>query len=78
MKVIAVSHNMKKGILDDDYTLYENGDVLHEFDNHIYPGGQNLKNTLTVDQLNESIKKRLLDAASDENKEIVRTILGLP
>ena len=38
-KVISVSHQMK-GILDDDYTLYDDGSVLHFYDKHTYPGGQ--------------------------------------
>jgi hypothetical protein len=36
---ISSSHTMK-GMLDDDYTLFESGKVLHEFDKHTYPGGQ--------------------------------------
>ena len=49
-KVLAYSPKMK-GDLDDDYTLYENGEVLHEFDKHRYPGGFNLKETLTAGRL---------------------------
>ena len=75
-KVIAVSHKMK-GDLDDDYTLYENGEVLHEYDKHRYPGGYNLTETLRADQLKDSVKERLLNAASAENKELVRGILGM-
>jgi len=41
-----------EGMLDDEYTLYESGKVLHEFDKHIYPGGQNLKEELLATQLN--------------------------
>ena len=75
-KPIAVSHNMK-GVLDDDYTLYEDGSVLHEYDKHTYPGGQNLRSELNVDQLSDNIKQRLFEASSDENKELVRKILKL-
>lgn len=77
MEVIAFSPGTKSGMLDDDYTLYKNGEVLHEYDRHNSPGGFNLRETLTIGQLDESVKKRLLDAASDENKELVQTILGL-
>lgn len=76
MKAIAVSHKMK-GELDDDYTLYENGEVLHEYDKNRYPGGFNLKETLSTDKLNDDVKYRLLEAAPTENKELVRKILGL-
>ncbi len=77
MIAIAVSRKMKKGELDDDYTLYENGEILHEYDKSKYPGGYNLKETLTIDKLGDDVKYRLLDAASTENKEHVRKILGL-
>ena len=75
-KVVSKSHKMK-GILDDDYTLYEDGSVLHFYDKHTYPGGQNIEENLTVDDLSLKIKKRLYDAASVENKELVRKILKL-
>lgn len=75
-KVISISHKMK-GVLDDDYTLYDDGTVLHEYDKHTYPGGQNLKATLTVAELSDTVKQRLLEAASDDNKALVRTTLNL-
>lgn len=76
MKIIAQSFKMK-GDLDDDYTLYENGEILHEYDRHRYPGGYNLKRTLSVEQIDNEIKMRLVNAASVENKALVREILGL-
>ena len=75
-KVISVSNEMK-GMLDDDYTLYDDGTVLHEYDKHTYPGGQNLKASLKVEDLSQSIKQRLYNAASDDNKELVRNTLKL-
>jgi len=77
MKILSISHKMRKGSLDDDYTLFENGDVLHEYDKSIYPGGQNYSDTYKVNQLSMEIKQRLLDASSDENRELVRNILGM-
>lgn len=76
-KTISVSHKMKAGVLDDDYTLYEDGTVLHEYDKHTYPGGQNLKESLTVADLSDVVKQRLLEAASDGDKELVRQTLKL-
>ncbi len=76
-KIIAVSHSMKGGVLDDDYTLYDNGEILHEYDKSIYPGGSNLSETLSVDELSLNVKERLLAEASDENKELVRSLLGM-
>lgn len=40
-RIIAYSSQMKNNNLDDDYTLYENGEIIHEYDAHAYPGGQN-------------------------------------
>ena len=36
-KAISISHKMKGGVLDDDYTLYDDGTILHEYDKHTYP-----------------------------------------
>lgn len=76
-KAISISHKMKGGVLDDDYTLYDDRTILHEYDKHTYPGGQNLKETLTVTDLSDEVKKRFLEAASDEDKELVRKMLNL-
>ena len=75
-KTISVSHKMN-GIQDDDYTLFEDGSVLHFYDKHIYPGGQNIEENLTVDDLSQKIKIRLYDSASIENKELVKEVLKL-
>jgi len=76
-KAISTSHKMKGGVLDDDYTLYDDGTILHEYDKHTYPGGQNLKESLTVADLSDELKQRLLEAASDGDKELVRKTLNL-
>jgi hypothetical protein len=75
-RILAYSPKMK-GDLDDDYTLYEDGEILHEYDRHRYPGGFNLKDKLTVDQLKVGIKERLLKATKEEDKELVKEILGI-
>ncbi|WP_129749230.1 hypothetical protein [Flavobacterium beibuense] len=75
-RIIAVSHKMN-GDLDDDYTLYEDGSVLHEYDRHRYPGGYNLKETLEAKNITDSAKERLLNASSEEDKELVKELLGL-
>lgn len=76
MKEIAYSSKMN-GQLDDDYTLYDNGEVLHEYDRNTYPGGYNLKTKLKASELSVEIKQRLLDSASPDNIELVKKILGL-
>lgn len=75
-KIISISSKMK-GVFDDDYTLYDNGEILHEYDKHMYPGGYNLSENLSVEEIGVHIKERLLSAASDEDKELVKNILGI-
>ncbi|MDT8413595.1 MAG: hypothetical protein RQ875_14105 [Vicingaceae bacterium] len=76
-KVVAVLHQMKKILLDNDYTLYDNGEVLHEFDNSTFPGGQGHSQILSAKGLKTEIKEKLLANASDKNKELVKSLLGL-
>jgi hypothetical protein len=75
-RVIAYSPKMK-GDLDDDYTLYEDGEVLHEYDRHRYPGGYNLKETLQADELKDSVKERLLNATKPADKDLAKELLGI-
>ncbi len=74
--IISISNKMK-GILDDDYTLYDDGSVLHFYDKHNYPGGQNIEEHLKASDLPQTIKLRLYESASDKNKELVKNILKL-
>jgi hypothetical protein len=75
-KVISISHRMN-GILYDDYTLYDDGTVLHQYDKHSYKGGQNLTDNLTVNDLSEVVKQTLIEAATNENREFVIKLLNL-
>lgn len=75
--LIAYSQRIKSGVFDDDYTLYDNGEILHEYDIHAYPGGYNLKDTLTVNELSDDVKERLLKGALAGREEIVKEILGM-
>ena len=74
-KILSSSHKMN-GDLDDDYTLYDDGSVIHEYDRHRYPGGYNLRETLRAKNLKDSVKDRLLNAASEQNKVLVKDLLG--
>ena len=76
-KIIVYSHEMQNGMLDDDYTLYDDGTVLHFYDDNIYPGGQNLKHTMQGPDLPQKIKMRLLNRASEENKHTVKKLLHI-
>jgi len=73
---IAVLSQMK-GVLDDDYTLFESGRILHEYDRHTHPGGQNLKEELTPDRISNDIKEKLLAKASEADRALVKTLLEL-
>lgn len=75
-RIIAYSPNMK-GDLDDDYTLFEDGSILHEYDAHRYPGGYNLKKNYSIQEVNHEVKRRLFEAAKPEEKDIVKKLLGL-
>ncbi|PIF71306.1 hypothetical protein [Flavobacterium sp. 2] len=76
LRILAYSPKMK-GDLDDDYTLFEDGSVLHEYDAHRYPGGYNLKRNYTSSEINQEVKYRLLEAAGPDDKETVKTLLNL-
>ena len=76
-KIISKSNNIRKGMLDDDYTLFDDGSVLHEYDDNIYPNGINKRRNLRAESLSEEVKQRLLDSSSEENKEITKQLLGL-
>lgn len=76
MRILSKFQSIKN-LLDDDYTLYENGEVLREYDANNYPGGQNLKQTLKANELKFEIKEKLLENASDDDKEVVKNLLEI-
>ena len=75
-RIIAVYSRMK-GMLDDKYTLYENGDVINIYDANIYPGNQDLKRLLNAKDLKEDVKEALLKNTAEENKELARALLEI-
>jgi hypothetical protein len=75
-RIVATSTNMR-GQLDDDYTLFESGKVLHEYDRHTYPGGQNLKAEMLAKDLSDEVKQRLFSATPAEDKELAKQLLGM-
>lgn len=77
MRIVSKALNITRKGLDDDYTLFENGEILHEYDKSRYPGGYNLKKKLTVNEIDEVIKRKLYDEASDEDKELAKRLLKL-
>lgn len=75
-RIIAVYSRMK-GILDDKYTLYDNGDVINIYDANIYPGNQDLKRLLKAKDLQSNIKEALLNNATEQNKALAKVLLEL-
>ena len=73
---IAHSFNTKKGTLDDDYTLFDNGEVLHDYDNSPYPGQFNLSETLSLDQVSSKVKDDFMKTASEDDIELVKQLLN--
>ena len=73
---IASSLSTKKGTLDDDYFLFDNGEVLHQYDNNPYPCQFNLSATLSIAQISDSVKDDFLKSASAEDLELVKSILN--
>ncbi len=76
-RLIAKSHRCVGG-LDDDYNLYEDGTVVHDYDTHHIGGnGYNKRSELRGSELNNNVKQRLLCAAEEANIELTRKLLGL-
>ncbi len=77
-KKISISNNTKIG-LDDDYILFENGEVLHQYDKYHsqFPDGYNWERKVNIDDLSINIKQRLFDSAIKEYKELARQLLKL-
>ena len=73
---IGYSHNMK-GMLDDDYTLYESGKIIHFYDKHTFPGGQNITQEVSADRLSEKVKQEILTSAKKKDKELVKQLLNI-
>ncbi len=76
-KQVLVISNKMRNQLDDEYILYDDGSIEHNYDDNIYPGSFNLTKNLKFSDINSSIKERLYLDASAENKEKVKTILSL-
>jgi hypothetical protein len=77
MITLATFFRTHKGELDDEYSLLEDGCIVHKFDKSRYPGDSNLQENLSHEQIDIEIKTQLLKAANDVNKEKVRNLLHL-
>ncbi|MBW4671243.1 MAG: hypothetical protein KME60_28430 [Cyanomargarita calcarea GSE-NOS-MK-12-04C] len=59
--------------LDDDYTLYEDGQVRHYYDQNMYSHSH--EDWLKAQTLSDDIKKKLLNKCPEELKEKTKTLL---
>ncbi len=59
-KLLISIEKTKQGIHGDNWHLYENGEVIHEYDRHSYKGGYNLKDTYLANEIPERIKKEFI------------------
>lgn len=62
-----------RGTLDDDYTFYDDGSVLREYDQSAYQ--LNLEDELNAYEISEHRKEKLLEKCSDKHKEKLKQLL---
>jgi hypothetical protein len=62
-------------MLDDDYTLYEDGRVKHFYDRNQW--SLNNEEWLDASKISNSIKQKLLEKCPEEAKEEAKKLLGL-
>jgi hypothetical protein len=62
-------------MLDDDYTLYEDGRVKHYYDQNAW--SLNNEEWLNLSEITDSIKQKLFDKCPEESKEEVKKLLEL-
>lgn len=68
--------SMRKLDLDDDYIFYEDGSIVHQYDKSCYPGGYNLEEEITPDQISDSKKSEILAKCPEDKLEAVTKILN--
>lgn len=77
-KTIYKCHFMRKGLLDHEYSFYEDGTVFHQYDKSQYPGGQDYEETISAKNISERNKLTILEDCKDEEmKEWLKKIMGL-
>jgi len=77
-RIIAKSYRNKGG-LDDQYTLYDDGTVTHEYDitHNIGASGYNKSLSSVAVKLNEDVKEKLFRDAKIIDKALAKQLLGL-
>ena len=68
--------SMRKVDLDDDYIFYEDETIVHHYDKSRYPGGYDLKEEITPNQISDSKKSDILAKCPEDKREAVAKILN--
>lgn len=71
-KIIAYV-NLGDGWLDNDYTIYNDGSVLHEWDQH--PTKYGLTEEIRIEQISEHKLAKILAKCSEEQKAMIMALL---
>ena len=64
------------GGLDNDYTFFESGRILHSYDRHNHAGGFNKKKWIIAKDISGQEKQRLIDKCLPEHVERITEILS--
>ena len=63
-----------KGVLDDDYTFYEDGRIFHFYDQSAFKLNQ--EKWITADEIADHTKTKILDKCNEEFKGRIKDILS--
>lgn len=66
--------DLRKGAMDNDYTFYKDGRILHCYDPNIY--NHSKKVWLTADDLQLHVKAAILEKCPEEHRESITKILN--
>jgi len=79
MEKIIVAHCDRCAYgLDDNYTLFDDGTVVHKYDTHHIGGkGYDKISVLRAAELNIDVKNRLLKVTREKDIELVKQLLQI-
>ncbi len=66
---------MRKGTLDDDYYLYEDGSILHSYDKTQQK--LNIEEYVSADSIPVEKRRAMLEACPDDKYALIKSILRL-
>ena len=71
----SYSFPMRKGILDDDYYLFEDGRILHSYDKT--QSKLNIEEFVSADSIDLHKRQTMLASCPQDNNETIKSILKL-